>query len=104
MILNYRRPRLCPACLRELADLVGRLGSRARRRMPDDIAASYSISALPVSGKSPGSVQPCTNAGAVSTFDRSSSEPADPDLLAINAIIYRAAGSTLPETAVSRCR
>ena len=67
--LNYRKPRLCTACLRERpiwwAVWISGLSSRALHT-----AAFYSISVRPVNRKSLGSVQPYTNAGAVSTFDK----------------------------------
>ena len=66
--LNYGSPRLCTACLREHPS-GGPYGISGLSLHARYIVASCSISVLSVSGALPGSVQPCTNAGVVLTFD-----------------------------------
>ena len=79
-------------------DLVGRLGSRACCRVPCTplpLPQSVSCRKRKIAWERP-AVYKC-RCGL--DFRQVTSEPADPDLVAINAIVFRAAKSTLAETA-----
>lgn len=96
--LNYRRPRLCTACLRERSiwwavwDLGLVVACPAHRCLL--------INQCPACKRRIAWERPAIHKCRCG-FDlrESSAEPADPDLVAINTIVYRAARSTQAQTA-----
>jgi hypothetical protein len=96
--LNYRRPRLCPACVREgpiwwaVWDL-GLVVACPRHRC-------LLINQCPACKRQIAWERPAVHKCRCGfELRKSTPEPADPDLVAINAILFRAAKSTLAETA-----
>jgi hypothetical protein len=99
--LNYRWPRLCPACLRQspiwwaVRDL-GLVAACPRH-------GCVLLKRCPACQRKTGCERPAVYKCRCG-FDlrEVSPEPADPDMLAVTAIIYRSAGSTLPAAAQYR--
>jgi TniQ len=96
--LNYRWPRLCPACLRErpiwwaVWDL-GLVGACPRH-------ACVLLNRCPGCRRKTGWERPAVHKCRCGfDFREASPEPADADMLAVTAIVYRAAGSTPAEAA-----
>ena len=96
--LNYRKPRLCPACLRErpiwwaVWDLGLIVACPAHRCLL--------LNHCPACKRQIAWERPAVHQCRCGLdFRQVSPEPADPDLLAINAIVFRATKSTLAEPA-----
>ena len=96
--LNYRRPRLCPACLRERSIwwAIWDLGLVTTCPTHRCLLRNQCPSCKRKIAWERPAVHKCR---CGFDFRETNAEPADPDLVAINAIVYRAARSTQPETA-----
>ena len=96
--LNYGSPRLCTACLREhpIWWAVWDLGLV----VACPIHRCILLNRCPACKRRVAWERPAVHKCRCGVdFRQSGAEPADPDLVAINAIIYRAAGATLAQTA-----
>jgi len=94
--LNYRWPRLCPGCLRErpIWWAVWDLGLVAACPRHGCVLLNQCPACQRKTGWERPAVYKCR---CGFDFREVSPEPADPDMLAVTAIVYRAAGSTLAE-------
>ena len=96
--LNYGSPRLCPACLREhpIWWAVWDLGLV----VACPIHRCILLNQCPACKRRVAWERPAVHKCRCGVdFRQFGAEPADPDLVAIDAIIYRAAGATLAQTA-----